>query len=65
MSEEISCPFCSAPANMISCIDSESIIGVDAFGEGWELYILTFRCGDCDTEFCIELDPKKIKELVG
>ena len=49
---------------MISHIDSESIIGVDAFGVGWEMYILTFLCGDCDTKFCIDLDPKKIKELV-
>ena len=64
MTEEIICPFCRAPANMISHIDSESIIGVDAFGVGWEMYILTFLCGDCDTKFCIDLDPKKIKELV-
>ena len=65
MSEEISCPFCSAPAHMLMITDEESIVGVDADGVGWEMYILTFRCGDCDTEFCIELDPKKIKELVG
>ena len=64
MSEEISCVFCSAPAHMLMITDEESIVGVDADGVGWEMYILTFFCCECETEFCIDLDPNKIMELV-
>ena len=62
MSEEIFCPFCSAPAHMLKITDEESIVGVDAYGVGWEMYILTFFCCNCDQEFCIELDPPQIME---
>ena len=62
MSEEIFCPFCSAPAHMLMITDEESIVGVDADGVGWEMYILTFFCCNCDQEFCIELDPPQIME---
>ena len=64
MSEEISCPFCEALPHMLMITDEESIVGVDADGVGWEMYILTFFCCECEREFCIDLDPNKIMELV-
>jgi hypothetical protein len=47
---------------MLKITDEESIVGVDAYGVGWEMYILTFFCCNCDQEFCIDLDPPQIME---